>query len=162
MREYHPRRSEKEITDKAELNRILKEGKYAVIGMAKDNEPYVVSLSYGYDEADGSLFFHCSLVGEKIDYLKANPNVCATVIEDRGYIRGKCEHIYSSLLIRGTMHVLQSIAEKSHGLQVLVRHLENDDAVLREYITSDQSYDKVSILKLKIASVVGKRHSAVG
>jgi nitroimidazol reductase NimA-like FMN-containing flavoprotein (pyridoxamine 5'-phosphate oxidase superfamily) len=163
MTMYHPRRSEKEITDKAELNRLLKEGKYAVIGMAKDGEPYVVSLSYGHDEANQCLYFHCAQAGEKIGFLKSNPNVCATIIEDRGYVQGKCEHAYSSLVIRGTMDILQSIEEKKHGLQVLVRHLEGDAAgsIISEQVTSDKSYDKVGILRLNIATVVGKRHSAV-
>lgn len=163
MRDYHPRRREKEIVDKAELNRLLKAGKYAVIGMANGNEPYVVSLSYGYDEANTCLYFHCAPVGEKIDYLNANPNACATIIEDRGYVKGKCEHVYSSLVIRGTIEILQSVEEKKRGLRVLVQHLEDDpDSIIDPYITGEQSYDQVSILRLKIASMTGKRHSAVG
>ena len=160
MREYHPRRSEKEITDKAELNRLLREGKYTVIGMAIDNEPYVVSLSYGYDEAEGCLYFHCAPVGEKIDYLKANPEVCATIVEDRGYVKGECKHVYSSLVIRGRVDILPSVEEKRHGLQILLKHLENDpDTMLKQYSSDEKSYDAVGVLRLKITSISGKKHS---
>jgi len=37
-----------------------------------DNEPYLVSLSNGYDEAINCLYFHCADEGKKAAYLKAN------------------------------------------------------------------------------------------
>ena len=43
------RRKEKEITDESEMLAILDEAKYVVVAMCKDNEPYLVTLSHGYD-----------------------------------------------------------------------------------------------------------------
>ncbi len=126
MAEHHPRRKDKEIADEEELRRILRQGKYATIGMASGDEPYVVSLSYGYDEARSRLYFHCAREGRKMEIAKRNPNVCATVIEDLGYIPGKCDHDYSSLVIRGTLRAVEGLEEKKRGMDVLLRHLEGD------------------------------------
>ena len=50
MRKYHlHNRPNRELTEKSDIDRILKEGKFAVISMCRDNEPYIVTLSYGFD-----------------------------------------------------------------------------------------------------------------
>ena len=79
------RRIEKEIKDKEELVELLKGGKFAVISLSKENETYIVTLSYGYDESKNAFYFHCAKEGQKLDFIKANPYICGTVIEDNGY-----------------------------------------------------------------------------
>jgi uncharacterized protein len=61
MERYHMRRKDRQITDKDELSEILTQGKYAIISMCRDNEPYIVTLSYGYDKAKNALYFHTGL-----------------------------------------------------------------------------------------------------
>ena len=51
MVKYHMNKAEREITDKARCGKFCTSGKYAIIAMCRDNEPYVVTLSYGYDRA---------------------------------------------------------------------------------------------------------------
>jgi nitroimidazol reductase NimA-like FMN-containing flavoprotein (pyridoxamine 5'-phosphate oxidase superfamily) len=63
---YHFRRSEREIKDQSELRSILKNGRYATIGLSKADEPYVVTLSYGYDPDENVLFFHCAKERRKL------------------------------------------------------------------------------------------------
>ena len=62
---YHIRRKEKEITDHQILRRILKETKYVTIAMVKDNDPYLVSMSHGYDEKNHCLYLHSANEGKK-------------------------------------------------------------------------------------------------
>lgn len=91
MKQYHLlNRPNRELTEKSDINRILNEGRFAVISMCRDNEPYVVSLSYGYDSANETLYFHCAKKGLKLDFLDSNKNVCATVINDKGYVINEC------------------------------------------------------------------------
>jgi len=49
MVNYHMNKKEREIVDRNVLIGILKQGKYATVSMCRDNEPYIVTLSYGYD-----------------------------------------------------------------------------------------------------------------
>ncbi|MBW6479881.1 MAG: pyridoxamine 5'-phosphate oxidase family protein, partial [Bacteroidales bacterium] len=86
MKKYHlHNRPNRELKTQEEINSILSKGKYAVISMCRDNEPYIVTLSYGADLTSKTLYFHCATKGLKLDFLSSNKNVCATVIEDGGY-----------------------------------------------------------------------------
>ena len=159
MENYHPRRHDREIEDKNEIERVLKNGKYAIIALAKENDPYIVTLSYGYDNKNNSLYFHCALRGQKTDYLKTNSSVCATIIEDHGYQKTKCEHSYASLIIRGELNIVEDLQEKKRGLNVLLNHLEEDpEPILKRNIINEKSYDKVIILRLKINNIIGKQN----
>ncbi|MDP3179028.1 MAG: pyridoxamine 5'-phosphate oxidase family protein, partial [Spirochaetaceae bacterium] len=82
------RRQDREIKDEAEIRRILRSCRYATVAMAKGGEPYLVTMNYGYDEAERRLYFHCATKGQKTDFLEANRKVCASIILDGGYIEG--------------------------------------------------------------------------
>lgn len=158
MRKYHMNKKEREITDPSQLIEILKQGKFTVISMCRDNEPYIVTLSYGYDAAKNALYIHCAPKGLKIDFIKQNPNVCATVIEDRGYVMNDCKHAYRSVVFWGEMFLVEDIEEKKHGIDVLLAHLESDpDSARKRFIKSEQRYHDTTILRLDLKELTGKR-----
>ncbi|MFH1336863.1 MAG: pyridoxamine 5'-phosphate oxidase family protein [Candidatus Zixiibacteriota bacterium] len=158
MPKYHMRKKEREIIDKNLLSEILRNGKYVVISMCRDNEPYVVSLSYGYDEKQNAIFFHCSPQGLKLDFIRQNPSVCATVIEDRGYKMGDCSHAYRSVVFWGKMYRIDGLAEKKHAINVLLEHLEDEpDRIREKSLKSDEDYKEVGVLRLDITEMTGKK-----
>lgn len=158
MGNHHPLRSDREIKDPAEIKAVLKAGKFASIAMVSGDEPYVVTLNYGYDEADHALYFHAALKGHKLDCLEKNNRVCATIILDGGYEQGKCEHHYTSLVIRGTMDVVRDLEVKKRAMKALIWHLEKDpQPVYDRNMKSDASYDRVNMICLKIEDISGKK-----
>jgi hypothetical protein len=158
MGDYHLRRQDKEIKDEVEVNRIFKACRYATVAMARGGEPYLVTMNYGYDESGKRLYFHCAPNGQKTEFLEANKNVCASIILDGGYVEGKCEHVYSSLILRGEMSLVGELEEKKHGLDILLRHQEKEpDPILARNVSSDASYAKVAILRLSIREISAKR-----
>lgn len=158
MPKYHMKKKEREITDPDELKRILKNGKYAVIAMCRNREPYVVTLNYGYDEKDNSLVFHCAVQGLKLDFIAENPEVCAIVILDEGYVKDNCSHRYTSLVIRGKMGLIRELEEKQQALDVLLNHLEENPALIKaRNIKNNASYDKFAMLRLSITELTGKK-----
>lgn len=159
MQSYHPKRARNEILDEDEKTKLLYEGNHMTIAMCDNNNPYVVTLSYGFDEDNGRLYFHCAKKGDKLDFIGKNDMVCATIIKDNGYLDTKCDHDYATLVIRGRMKIADDLNEKKHGLKVLLSHLERDPApILKRNIVDDSSYDNVVILRLDIESVVGKKY----
>lgn len=158
MKHYHlHNRPNRELTDKADLDRILKNGQFSVISMCRENEPYIVTLSYGYDSENETLYFHCAKDGLKLDFLKSNKKVCATVIEDGGYISGECGHEYKSVVFWGNMHLVQDLDEKKHGMSILLHHLEDKDSIIKDKILkSEDYYSKMQILRLEIEQIHGK------
>ncbi len=157
MAKYHMYKKEREIKDKEELIKILKQGKYAVISMCRNNEPYVVTLSYGYDNDKNSLYFHTAAKGLKIDFIKQNPNVCATVIDDKGYMMNECNHTFRSVVFWGEMSVVQDTQENKYGMEILLNHLEDNPRELKEkYLKDDETLKKLTLLRLDIRELTGK------
>jgi nitroimidazol reductase NimA-like FMN-containing flavoprotein (pyridoxamine 5'-phosphate oxidase superfamily) len=156
---YHrlKNRPEREITDKEDINKLLANGKFAVLSLCRENEPYIVTLSYGYDESSNALYFHCAKEGLKTDFIKSNPNVCATVIEDGGYIDGECGHYYKTLVLRGTITFVLDNNEKKHAMNILLTHLEKDNDIIKEKLNKAlNSFENMEILKLSINEIHGK------
>ena len=158
MANYHPIKRDQEIKDTNDIQRLLKYGKFMTIAFASGNIPYIVTLSYGYAEEESSAYFHCSPRGMKSDFILNNPEVCATIIQDHGYLMGQCEHEYESLVLRGKIKIVKDKMEKIHGMSVIMKHLEyRPDPIKSRVIESDDVYNRMMILKLEVSSIVGKR-----
>jgi nitroimidazol reductase NimA-like FMN-containing flavoprotein (pyridoxamine 5'-phosphate oxidase superfamily) len=120
------RRKDKEITDVQTLKKVLKSAKYVTLAMCRDNEPYLVALSHGYDEKNNCIYFHCAKEGKKIDYLKANNNVWGQALIDHGYMEGKCNHLYTSVHFKGKATFISGLNEKRQAIECMMRQLEKD------------------------------------
>ena len=156
---YHPKRVRNEIIDTNEIENLIKQGNHITLALCDNNIPYIVTMSYGYDDNKKYLYFHCANKGDKLDYIKKNGNVIGTIIKDNGYLKTKCDHDYESVIIRGKIFIVESLEEKKHGLQILLNHLEEDPRpIFERNIENDESYRKVTILRLEIESVIGKKY----
>jgi nitroimidazol reductase NimA-like FMN-containing flavoprotein (pyridoxamine 5'-phosphate oxidase superfamily) len=158
MAKYHMNKAEREITDNGQLLEILERGKYAIIAMCRDNEPYIVTMSFGYDPARHALYFHSAVKGRKLDIIAANPAVCATIIEDGGYLVNQCSHRYRSVVLDGNMHIVDDPAERLHGMETISRQLETDLAARKEKISrlDGEAWRSMAILRLDIEEMTGK------
>ncbi len=158
MPTYHMNRKDKEITERGGLIDALKHGDYATIAMCRENEPYLVTMNYGHDTEKHALYFHCAQKGLKLDFIRANPKVCATVIEDRGYKTGECDHAFRSVVFWGSMHLVEDLKEKKRAIDVLLEHLEEQpDQIRQTSLKSDDVYQEVGILRLDINEMTGKQ-----
>lgn len=158
MNHYHMQnRRERAITSELEINRILKHGRFVTIALCRANEPYIVTMSYGYDKSIKSLFFHCAPQGLKLEFVRDNPRVCATVIEDGGYIMNECAHAYKSVVIWGQLSVVTEEDERDYGMRVLIEHLETKKSgIERLFASADSSWGCMRVLKLEIDEMTGK------
>ena len=162
MEGYHQlRRKEKEIKDPAELKAILANTQYITIAMCRDDEPYLVTLSQGYDPERNAIYFHCAKEGKKIDILKANNRVWGQAIVDRGYSQGHCDHMFASVQFSGRVSFVEDAAEKRRALKVMIRQLEREpDKVMAAQVTG-ASVAKVCIGRIDIEFLSGKRSEKV-
>jgi len=157
MAGYHLRRGEKEIAVRGELLEILERGRFAAVALCRDEEPYVVTMSYGYDSSSDALYFHCAAEGKKIDFIRSNPRACATVVEDLGYRHGRCDHAYGSVVALGRVSILEDAGERERGIEILLDHQEKDPAPVRERNLEGGLSGDVVILRFDIESMTGKR-----
>lgn len=157
MTKYHLARKDKEISGEKSIGELLVSCRLAFVSMCRENEPYIVTMNYGYDPERNALYFHCANRGQKLDFINENPAVCAFILRDHGYVDGKCEHRYQSLVIRGKMSVVEELKEKKHGIDVLMDHQESDsDPVRKRNFKVDTDYDIFSILRIDIEEITGK------
>lgn len=150
-------KKEREILDKIILSEIMKNGKFSTISMCRNDEPYIVTLSYGFDEINNCLYFHSAQKGLKLEYLKENQKVCGTILEDLGYIKSDCSHKYRSIVFWGDMTIVENLDEKKHAFDILLNQLEdNPSKVKKRFFKSEESYKNTCILKLDINLITGK------
>lgn len=155
------RRKEKEIKNSDEMISILMSAKYITIAMSINDEPYLVTLSHGFDRENNCIYFHCAQEGKKVDILRKNNVVWGQAIEDHGYADGSCDHLYATTQFRGRVVFISKAEEKKHALSTMIHQLEsNPDKVFEEQVT-DESMNRVNIGKIIIDYMSGKKAKEV-
>jgi nitroimidazol reductase NimA-like FMN-containing flavoprotein (pyridoxamine 5'-phosphate oxidase superfamily) len=154
------RRNDLEITDPAQIDRILHSAKYATVALCDGETPYLVTLSCGYDAPGRRLCFHVAPAGRKLDIIAENPLACATVVADRGYLVGECAHPYESVVMAGRMRVLDDPDDSRAAMRTLIGQLESpaDEATLweRHKLDTPEGLVRFRILVFDIAEATAK------
>jgi len=151
------RRKEKEIKDISTMIKILQDAKYITIAMCDNNEPYLVTLSHGYDSVRNVIYFHCADKGRKIDVLKKNNTVWGQAIQDKGYVPGECSQQYETTQFHGNVTFITDVKEKKHALVTMIKQLEeNPEDVIKNQIT-DESLKRVNIGRIDIDFMTAKK-----
>ena len=156
-KKYHLTRKDREITDKKIVDDLLKGCRLAFISICTAGEPYIVTMNYGYDPDRSALYFHCALKGHKLEIIRDNPSACVFIFRDNGYVDGKCEHKYQSLVIRGDIGIVNTLEEKKYGIDILMDHQESDsDPVRKRNFKEDTDYDIFNMLRFDIKDITAK------
>ncbi|MDL2220199.1 pyridoxamine 5'-phosphate oxidase family protein [Eubacteriales bacterium OttesenSCG-928-N14] len=154
MREI--RRKDRAMNDEAEMLQLLLEGEYGVLStVGVDGLPYGVPLSYVLN--GNAIYFHCAYEGRKIENIAHQPQVSFAVM-------GMAEAVYtqyfttyySSVLVFGTMTLVEEEAEKVQALMMLA------EKYLPEYMDRAPgdiagSLAKTAVYRLDIDSMSGKQ-----
>ena len=149
------RRKDREITDRAEIDAVLGEATVCRIGLVDGGVPYVIPVSYGYE--DGSVYFHSAPEGKKITLLEKNPRCCFEVDICDGIIRGErpCSWgmRYRSVIGYGMAEILKGPEEKRQGLNCIVNHYGGGT-----FEFSEQDLGPVTVIRIAVESMTGKKH----
>lgn len=155
---YHMRRQDRQLKTRDEIDGILMKGKFVVLSLCQDNEPYIVTLNYGYDQSHNCLYLHCANEGLKLDFITRNPLVCGTVIIDKGYIDNECGHEYETAVLRGKVQFINTLEEKRLGIEIILSHLEaNPQPIMQKRLKTDDIFKTINVLKLVILDITGKK-----
>jgi len=148
------RRAEREIKDKRAIEEILRRAMVCRLGLCDGDMPYVVPLSFGYE--DNCLYFHSATEGRKIEIIKDNPNVCFEVDVDQDVTRmdTACnwEMKYRSVIGFGKAHIVDDLEEKRRALNIIVKHYSGDPHEYPESALGD-----VAVFKIEVESMTGKK-----
>ena len=148
---------ERQITDKAQIERILNTGKVLHLGLAVDNEPYVVPMNYGYTEEDGKLvvYLHSAVRGKKLDMIRANPRVFFEISCDLHPFEGDlpCQYglAYSSVMGRGTARIVEDVEEKKRAMSILMKTQTGKD-----FTFVDRLVSIVAVIRIDVSEYTAK------
>ena len=152
------RRADREVTDYQQIKSIIEQAKVVHIGMIDNDRPYVVPMQYGFVFADGTLtlYVHCAKEGRKLDILKKNPCVFIELetnvaIVSGGDIPCKYGSEYASVMGDGTAVIVEDVAEKIVGLQLMMKTQSG-----RDFEITEQMATSVTVLRIDVPCVTAK------
>ena len=133
---------ELEIKDESRIRHILDEAKVLHLGLAVDNEPYVVPMNYGYTMENGKLvlYLHSAVRGKKIDMVRANSRVFFEMDCDWMPFEGEkpCQYGrgYSSVMGCGRAQIVEDAEEKIKAMSALMKTQTQKDFEFNEKLVS--------------------------
>lgn len=148
---------ELQITDLNEIKAILDTAKVLRLGLAVDNEPYIVPMNYGYIMEDGKLTFylHSALRGKKLDMIRANPRVFVELDCNQVPFEGEkpCQYglSYSSVMARGEAHIVEDVEEKMAAMTALMKTQTGRDFSFNERLVS-----MVAVIRVDVSEYTAK------
>ncbi len=125
------RKKDREITDSAEIERVLKEGEIISVAMSQGDQPYVLPFNYGL--LNGLIYIHSANKGFKLEVLAKNPKVSFNVITDVQLLPAEkpsdCSVAYSSVVGFGRVRIVEDPVEKLAALEaIMVQYFPKNDA----------------------------------
>ncbi len=68
--------------DEFQCQKILKQANVGRLACAKDNQPYVVPIYFSFD---GRFIYSFTTLGQKVEWMRANPKVCLEIDEQTSH-----------------------------------------------------------------------------
>ncbi len=152
------RRKEREIRDREEIHKIIREAVFCSVAMSRKNRPYMIPMNFGFYE--NCIYLHSASEGLKTSILKENPFVCVGIVSDAQLKRSvnPCNNSmsYNSVLIFGRAEFLSDTSEKKKALGYIMQHY--DENILEDGMEIPaQNLDKLAVLKVEIEKITGKK-----
>jgi hypothetical protein len=148
------RRKDREITDIALIEDIIRNSLVCRLGMSRDDQPYVIPLCFAY--SDNTLYFHSAGEGLKLEILQQNPNVCVEFDIDQEVVQGdkpcKWSMQYRSVIGFGKASFVEDFEEKRKGLDAIMKHYSG-----RSFEYVEPEIESTCIIKVDIESMTGKK-----
>ena len=148
---------ERQITDEAQIMAILDTAKVLHLGLAVDNEPYVVPMNYGVTMEEGKpvLYLHSALQGKKLDMIRANPRVFFEMECDLTPFAGEkpCQYglSYSSVMGRGEARIVEDVEEKKKAMSILMKTQTGKDFTFEDRLVSI-----VAVVRIDVSEYTAK------
>ena len=148
---------EARVTDPQQIAHILDTAKVLHLGLAVNEEPYVVPMNYGYTMEDGklTLYLHSAVQGKKLDMLRANPRVFFSMDCDRMPFEGRvpCQYglVYSSIMGRGTATIVEDVEEKKQAMSILMKTQTG-----KEFSFNERLVSIVAVIRIDVTEYTAK------
>ncbi len=149
------RRTDREITDFAEITDVLRRAEVLHLGLRGEAYPYVVPLSFGFEAAEGriALWFHGAKEGLKHELIAKDPRVCveASIFHRYAEVPGGITTVYESFIGFGTAAPVEG-AQAAHGMALLLEHCGYGG-----YAYDPRALEFTGLYRISLEQFTGKR-----
>jgi nitroimidazol reductase NimA-like FMN-containing flavoprotein (pyridoxamine 5'-phosphate oxidase superfamily) len=154
------RRTDRQVNTKEELLDILKAGKVIQIAFIDNDEPYMVTMNYGFiwnSDDKIRLYFHSANEGRKIEIIKKNPRVCFSISICDPFVAGEraCNYgmKYRSVVGYGKIRIVKDNEERLSGLNLLMEQYTGKS----DWSYEEEMLKKTTVSCLEVEQISGKR-----
>ncbi len=154
------RRSDKEITDRAVMEEILREQEVGRLATAVAGVPYVVPVNFVYSA--GHIVFHGARDGLKMRNIDANPTVCFEVdTHEKKEADSPCDYtyMYMSVVARGKATPVENPMRRLALFRRLVdKYAPGKGKMITEDTMAKNAH--IAIVDVEVEDMTGKRSPA--
>lgn len=138
---------------KEESMKILEEGEYGIVStISEDGYPYGFPMSHIV--LDGSIYFHCGMVGHKLDNIMNNDKVSFTLVGQTKLLPEKLDTNYESVVVFGRARKVEG-EEKLVALREICKKYAEDFMEEGEASIEDEEHI-TNVIKVSIKHITGK------
>jgi len=149
------RRTDKEITNRREIDTILSKATVCRIGLVDNNVAYIVPLNFGYK--NNCLYFHSAPIGKKIELIKKNNMVCFEVDIDHDIVNTgipcNWSSKYVSIIGYGKARFITNTEQKQEALNIIIDHYSPG----KSYDFPEKNIYQTAIIIIEITQMTGKK-----
>ena len=149
------RRVDRQMTE-AEAKELLERGEFGILATVDSTgQPYGVPLNYVY--FNDAVYFHCALIGKKLNDIAANPQVCFTVVGNTQVLPDKFATNYESVMVFGAAAIVEE-SDRNAMFEALIQKysaafIEAGHAYIEKFQAATQ------VVKISVAHITGKRRA---
>lgn len=154
------RRKDREITEPARIDEIIRSCDCCRLGLLDGESAYVVPLNFGYVATGDAraFYFHCAREGKKLDLLRQNPNVGFELDTHHALLPGEmaCDYAFrfQSVIGKGVATLVEDRGEKKAALNAVMCHHSGRDG----WAFTDAQADSVAVIRLNVTEMACKEH----
>ena len=154
------RRSEREVTDPAQIQRVLEGCDCCRVAFATEGAPYIVPMNFGACRREGKLclYFHGAPQGRKAQLAAQRPLVGFEM--DTGHqlltADAACgySYFYESIVGTGRLEPVEDAAEKREALNCIMAHYTGREG----WEIPDAALAETQVLRLAVEELSCKAH----
>jgi len=148
-----PMRRKDRLINTEEAVQILETAEYGVLSTVDaDGQPYGIPLSYVYK--DNAIYFHCAVVGQKLENIANNPKVSFCVTGGTTVLPEQFGTLYESVVAFGTAGEVHDAERQNAFVWLLEKYCSEFMEEGLDYIKSESKRTK--IVKIEISQISGK------
>jgi hypothetical protein len=155
------RRNDREIKDAGEIKVFLHRAQFGFIASSVDNQPFINSNLFWFDEENHRLYFHTAREGRTRSNIEANPRVCFSIADIGKFIPAdtaiEFSNEYLGVCVFGKAHIVNSESEQRHGLDgLLSKYFPDLEAGVDYRSITKSELDITTVFAIDIESWSGK------